>query len=71
MNKALVNSKKLTKQNLKKTFRSKLLELCKTRAKKSSPDMFNFYVVLAGHDMATDASRVTTCRRKTKPRDDE
>ena len=49
-----------------KAFRSKLLELCKTRAKESSPDMFNFYVVLAGHDMVTDAGRATTCRRKVK-----
>ena len=40
-----------------------MLELCKTRAKKSSPDMFNFYVVLAGHDVVTDASRATRCRR--------
>ena len=36
----------------KKAFISKLLELCKTRTKKSSPDMFNFYVVLAGRDTA-------------------
>ena len=49
-----------------KSLWSKLLELCKTRTKKSSPDMFNFYVVLAGHDMVTDAGRVTTRRRKLK-----
>ena len=36
----------------KKAFIWKLLELCKTRTKKSSPDMFNFYVVLAGRDTA-------------------
>ena len=48
-----------------------MLELCKTRAKKSSPDMFNFYVVLAGHDLLSDAGTTTTCRRKTKPHDDE
>ena len=48
----------------KKAFRSKLLEFCKTRTKKSSPDMFNFYVVLAGHDKVNDAGRATTCRRK-------
>ena len=41
-------------------------EFCKTRAKKSSPDMFNFYIVLAGHDKVTDAGRATTCRRKLK-----
>ena len=28
--------------------------------------MFNFYVVLTGHDMVTDASKATTCRRKFK-----
>ena len=42
------------------------MELCKTRTKKSSPDVFNFYVVLAGHDMVTDAGRATTCRCKFK-----
>ena len=31
------------------------MELCKTGTKKSSPDMFNFYIDLAGHDMITDA----------------
>ena len=46
--------------------RSKLLELCKTGTKKSSPDMFNFDVILAGHDMVSDAGRATTCRRKFK-----
>ena len=50
----------------KKAFTSKLLELCKTRAKKSSPDMFNFYVDFAGHDIATETDRATTCRRKFK-----
>ena len=28
--------------------------------------MFNIYVVLAGHDMVTDASTATTCRRNFK-----
>ena len=28
--------------------------------------MFNFYVILAGHDMVTDAGRATTCKRKCK-----
>ena len=62
------NIKKLNKTS-KKAFRSKLLELCKTRTKKSSRDMFNFYVILAGHDMVTDAGGATTCRRKIKPHD--
>ena len=50
----------------KKAFRSKLLELCKTGTKKSNPDMFNFDVILAGHDMVTDAGRATMCKRKCK-----
>ena len=31
--------------------------------------MFNFYVVLAGHDNVSDAARTITCRRKIKPHD--
>ena len=31
--------------------------------------MFNFYVVLAGHDKVSDSGRATTCRRKIKPHD--
>ena len=50
---------------------SKLLNICKTRAKKSSPDMFHFKVLLAGHYMVTDAGTSTTCRRKIKPHDYE
>ena len=46
----------------KKSFRQKLLELCKTRAKKSSPDMFNFYVFSVGHDMVTDTGKADTIR---------
>ena len=53
-------------KTLRKAFRSKLLELCKTGTKKSSPDIFNFDVTLAGHDMVTDANRATTCRHKCK-----
>ena len=54
---------KLTEAKLKKAFGIKLLEICKTITKKSSPDLFNFYVISAGHDMANDAGRATTCRR--------
>ena len=67
LNEAVVNSTNQTKRNLKKkSFRSKLLKLSKTRDMKSSPDMFNFYVVLARPDKVSDAGRVTTCRRKFK-----
>ena len=48
------------------TFILKLLELSKTRAKKSSPDMFNFYVVLVGHNKVSDAGRVAMCWLKFK-----
>ena len=41
-------------------------ELCKTRTKESSPDKFNCYVALAGHDKVTDTGRATTCRCKFK-----
>ena len=43
-----------------------MLELCKTRTKKSSPYLFNFYVVLTGHDMVINAGRATTCSTITK-----
>ena len=33
------------------------------------PDIFNFNVDLAGHDMVTDAGNSTTCRRKRNPLD--
>ena len=58
------NQKELNSTKLKKKtkFRSKQLELCKTRTKKSSPDLFKVYVVLAGHDMITDNDSSTKCR---------
>ena len=57
---------KTKQKNLKNAFRIKLFELCKTTSKKSSPDLFNFYVIWAGHDMASDAGRATTWRRNFK-----
>ena len=53
---------KLTEAKLKKAFRIKLFELCKTRIKKWNPDLLTFYVISGGHDMANDAGRATTCR---------
>ena len=55
--------KKITEANLKKAFRMKLFELCKTRIKKSSPDLFNFYVISTGQGMANVDDRATKCRR--------
>ena len=51
---------------LKEAFRLELLELCKTRTKKSNPDLLNFYVNSHGHDMANDAGTATTYRRNFK-----
>ena len=58
----LVTRKKSTEAKLKEAFRLKLLELWKTRTNKASPDLFNFYVVYAGHDEITDGVRATKCR---------
>ena len=58
----LVTRKKQTEEKLKKSFILKLLELCRTKTKKSSLDMFNFYIILNGLDMVTDVGRATTCR---------
>ena len=63
-----VARKKLTEAKLKKAFRIKLFEPCKTRTKGWSPDLFNFYVISVSHDMANDADRATTCRRKFQSR---
>ena len=52
----------------KKAFRSKLLEVCKTRTKKSSLDMLNFYLASSARDMVTDNDNSTTCRSKVKAR---
>ena len=66
LNKNRVARKKLTEGKLKKAFRIKLLEHCKTRIKKSNPDLLTFYVISGGHDMANDTGRTTTCRRNFK-----
>ena len=58
--------KKLTEEKLKKAFRLKLLELGKTKIKKASPDMFNYRVVLTGHDKVSDTGRAKICRCKFK-----
>ena len=46
----------------KKSMQIKIVGTCKTRTKKSSPDMFNCYVALAGHDEVTDSEKATTRR---------
>ena len=52
---------------MKKAFRLKLLELCKTRFRKSCPDMFNFTVVLTGRDWVTDRAGLTHPGGSSKP----
>ena len=64
--KALVNAMNSTQQNLKKGLRLKLWEICKTRTKKKSPDLFNFYKILSGCYMTIDKGRDTKCRREFK-----
>ena len=64
-----VARKKLTEANLIKAFGKKLFKLCKSRTKKSSPDLFEFYVISAGHGMVNDAGRVATSRRSFKAHD--
>ena len=62
-----VARKKLAEPKLKKAFRIKLFELCKTRTKKSSPDLVSFYVMSASHDMANDAGRLPRAGAISKP----
>ena len=63
----LVTRKNWTQQDMKKKdIRSKLLELCKTRTKKSSLDMLNFYLVSVARRMVTDHDSSTTGRSKFK-----
>ena len=61
-----VARKEKSEANLKKAFRKELFELCKTRTKKSSPDLFIFLLISVGRDMAHYAGRATTCRRNFK-----
>ena len=61
-----VAREKLTEAKLKKAFRMKLSELCKTRTKKSRHELFKFYVISAGHGMANDNDRAIMCRRNFK-----
>ena len=61
-----VARKKLIEAKLKKAFRIKLLELCKTRTKKWNPYLLTFYVVSVGHGIGNDNGRATTWRRNFK-----
>ena len=51
-------------RKIEKVIQIKFVELCKTRTKESSPDMFNFFVDLVGHGMVTDTGRGATFRSK-------
>ena len=51
---------------MEEAFRLNLLEIFKTRAKNSSPNVLNLFVVLADLDMVIDTSRAITRRRKLK-----
>ena len=61
------NQEEINRRKIEKSIQiKKLLELGKTRTKKASPDMSNFYVVMTDHHKVTDASRATTYRLKLK-----
>ena len=62
----LETRRKLTEEKLKKVFKLKLFILCKTRAKKSSPDMFIFCVVLVGHDLVTEIAGLPRANANSK-----
>ena len=64
-----VARKELTEAKLKKAFRGKLFELFKTRTKKSSPDLFNFYVISADQDIVNEAVRLPRAGAISKPHD--
>ena len=52
---------------MKKALRLKLLVLCKTRVRKSNPDIFNFYILLTGPDLVTDRAGSTHAGGTSKP----
>ena len=58
--------KKQTEGKMKKSFRLKLSDICKTRNKKSSLGMFNFYLVLVDRDMVSDTARLPDVGVKSK-----
>ena len=61
-----VTEKRLAEEKLKKAFRSKLLEFCKTRIKEGKSWHVISYKVFPGHDMVTNAVKTITWRLKFK-----
>ena len=61
-NQEQINRRKIEKKHSDQNY----LNFAKLELKKASPDMFIFYVELAGHDMVTTTRRATTCRRNFK-----
>ena len=47
----------------------KLFQICKTRTKKSSPDLFNFYVISGDQDVVNEAGRLPRAGAFSKPHD--
>ena len=58
-----INWKKLEKKHSDQN----CWNFCKTRTEKSSTNMFNFHVVLTGHDKLADNGRANKCRGNSKP----
>ena len=69
MNTKHVARKNLTEAKLKEAFRIELFQLCKTRTKKSSPDLFDFYKISDGSDMVNDAGRARRADANWRPHD--
>ena len=69
MNTKHVARKKLAEAKLKEAFRIELFQLCKTRTKKSSPDLFDFYKISDGYDIVNDAGRARRADANWRPHD--
>ena len=60
------SQEEINRWKVEKSIQIKTVGICKTITKKSSPDLFNFWVISAGYDMANDAGRATKCKRNFK-----
>ena len=67
MNMETVSRKKQTEAKLKKAVRFKLLEFCKTRTRKSIPDLFNFLVASAGLTWSLTPAGLRRAGANSKP----
>ena len=69
LNRDLLNRQKDSDGEMKKAFRSELLELCKTRTQKSSPNMLNFHVNWMVTKWSLTLAGLHIIGKKLKPHD--